>query len=163
MRSSATRVRLCRVYAVFKTASVPHGSALTRFVARFKIGHTPRKFPDSSVGHLPHQRMTAHCTLDYFTISVRKMQVFFCVFECFFAFFRNFADNMLVFRQKNRFNPKISVLTQNTFTPAAIPDGYFENAPAHRHLPYFAAHRSCLPPTPFHNTNIYNRPYPLCA
>ncbi len=162
MRSSATRVRLCRVYAVFKTASVPHGSALTRFVARFKIGHTPRKFPDSSVGHLPHQRMTAHCTLDYFTISVCKMQVFFWVFKYFFAFFRNFADNMPVFRLKCGLILKFFV-GKITPTTAAIPDGYFENAPEHRHLPYFAAHRLCLPPAPFHNTSIYNRPYPLCA
>ena len=54
-------------------------------IARFKIGHTPRKFPACNGGHLPHQRISAQSRLIIITYKRPKCKFFFV----FFCFLRN--------------------------------------------------------------------------
>ena len=69
--------------------------------ARFKIGHTRRKFPIALDSNLPLQRISCAVTLNYNTTDRPDLQVFFAFFCLFFS--------ILTFRSFKRILRQVSV------------------------------------------------------
>ncbi|MEE1018452.1 MAG: hypothetical protein UH824_03105, partial [Acutalibacteraceae bacterium] len=70
--------------------------------ARFKIGHTPRKFPTIKGSHLPHQRMTHGRIAQFATLVPKYNNTTKSQLQVFFSLFDDFFEKSLLFSLKIR-------------------------------------------------------------